>query len=203
MVFFDETGKVLNNKEKVNKDNMKYVKFEILVDDLAEWFGRFYLSIGDEATLNPLEIIFNINNLNVYADKLIKNSMIKKKSRFLIGNWESNEIEFIEHTGSMGIKELVKECRMKEDLKFNIIFWSLFIVAVDEKAYNEKLSDISDIAYLIGFTEEMLEDWITALKLILEGKDFKNYSYVTAEANLFFKKDYSNQLELDDFNEEH
>lgn len=176
-----------NMLEETNKNNsIKSVKFEIMVDDLAEWLGKWTrrgIVYGYSTTekLNPLQIIFDIDKVNVYAKKLIQN-IFKEEDTFCVGN----RIESIENTGRMGIKELVAEGRGRYNLGFNIIFWSLFIVAVDESAYNEKLSDISDIAYLLGFTEEMMKDWITALRLILEGKDFKNYIYLSKEANKFF-----------------
>lgn len=181
-VLADITNNKNENSNRVSSREIIDTKFEILVDDLSEWLGKYLLSANGSA-LNPLKIIFDKDKVNIYAKKIINDSMIT--NNIWLGGL-GNKIESIKNTGSVGIKELVKECREKSNLGFNIIFWSLFIIAVDENAYNEKLSDISDIAYMVNFTEEMLEDWITALRLILEGKDFKNYLYSSKEANKFF-----------------
>lgn len=180
------------DRDEVNSNNSKYVKFEIMVDDLAKYLGKYFIHIR---ILNPLKIIFDGDEVNTYANKLIEDSMIYNGIDDIDDIDYINiindiniidEIEYIKNTGIMGLKELVKECREKSMLKFSIIFWSLFIISVDENLYNKKLSTIADIAYLIGFSEEMLKDWITALKLIFEGKDFKSFSYSTDEAKQFF-----------------
>lgn len=182
----EETNKNNSIKEETNKNNnIKNVKFEILVDDLAEYFCRLY-EIGD---VNPLKLVFDAEDVNEVARYAILNAMMTDdEEEILYSGYDSSDliIENINNTGIKGIKELIKECRRKPEVKYRFIFWSIFIIAIDENAYNEKLSDISDIAYLIGFTEEMLKDWITALKLILEGKGFKNYLYSSKEANQFF-----------------
>lgn len=171
------------DRDEVNSNNSKYVKFEIMVDDLAKYLGKYFIHIR---ILNPLKIIFDGDEVNTYANKLIEDSMIDNGIDDINDINIIDEIEYIKNTGIMGLKELVKECREKSMLKFSIIFWSLFIISVDENLYNKKLSTIADIAYLIGFSEEMLKDWITALKLIFEGKDFKSFSYSTDEAKQFF-----------------
>lgn len=173
-----------NMLEETNKNNsIKNVKFEILVDDLSEWLGGFIIGANCDITLNLLEILFDVEKVNIYAKKIIEDSFIINESR--INNNNPNICYLISDVKILELKDIIKLYR-KNDVKFHFIFWSLFIIAVDENAYNEKLSDISDIAYMVNFTEEMLEDWITALRLILEGNDFKSYLYSSKEANKFF-----------------
>lgn len=173
-----------NMLEETNKNNsIKNVKFEILVDDLSEWLGGFIIGTNCDITLNLLEILFDVEKVNIYAKKIIEDSFIINESR--INNNNPNICYLISDVKILELKDIIKLYR-KNDVKFHFIFWSLFIIAVDENAYNEKLSDISDIAYMVNFTEEMMKDWITALRFILEGKDFKNYIYLSKEANKFF-----------------
>lgn len=68
----------------------------------------------------------------------------------------------------------------------HLLFWLIFIVSVDNENYNENLSIVSDTAYLLGFDEAKLADWITAVKGVLEGKKLNEMKYQTEEAQSFF-----------------
>ena len=49
---------------------------------------------------------------------------------------------------------------------------------------------ISDLAVMFDFTEDMLKDWIKAVKYLLDGNMFSEdmpLEFKTAEANKFFK----------------
>lgn len=175
------------NRKMCEKD-IKNIKFEILVDDIAEWLGKVTLVYNYKMMVSLTVLVFDIDKANIYAKKILFDSMTPNYNDFeedFVVDKLINMIKIENESVEPGIKELIKIYK-KNELRFNFIFWSLFIIAVDENAYNEKLSDISDIAYMLNFTEEMLEDWITALRLILEGKGFKNYLYLSKEANKFF-----------------
>ena len=68
----------------------------------------------------------------------------------------------------------------------HLMFWLIFIVSVDNENYNENLSIVSDVAYLLGFDEERLADWVAAVKGVLEGKKLNEIEYKTKAAKEFF-----------------
>ena len=68
----------------------------------------------------------------------------------------------------------------------HLMFWLIFIVSVDNENYNENLSIVSDVAYLLGFDKERLADWVVAVKGVLEGKKLNEIEYKTEAAKEFF-----------------
>lgn len=75
-------------------------------------------------------------------------------------------------------------------IRGGIIFLGLLLAAVNEDFYNEQISMVSDLACMLEFTEEMMSDWITAVKYLLDGNKFcenMKLEFKTLEANLFFK----------------
>lgn len=49
-----------------------------------------------------------------------------------------------------------------------LIFFALIFISIDNESYNENINIISDLAYLIGFNTEMINDWIYVVKATLE-----------------------------------
>lgn len=75
-------------------------------------------------------------------------------------------------------------------VKDSLIFWGLVMAAVDERFYENEMNMISDMAYQFNFTEDMINDWIKAVKYLLDGNMFSGdmpVEFKTAEANKFFK----------------
>ena len=60
-------------------------------------------------------------------------------------------------------------------------------IAVDNDNYNEKINIISDMAYLIGFNEEMIKDWIYVVKMVLKSEKIDLNKLNTEEAKGFFQ----------------
>ena len=59
-------------------------------------------------------------------------------------------------------------------------------MSVDNENYNNNLSVVSDVAYILDFNEEKLSDWITAVKGVLSGKKLWELDYKTEEGKDFF-----------------
>ena len=74
--------------------------------------------------------------------------------------------------------------------KGSIIFWALVMTTINEDFYKNEVNMISDLAVMFDFTEDMLKDWIKAVKYLLDGNMFSEdmpLEFKTAEANKFFK----------------
>ena len=64
------------------------------------------------------------------------------------------------------------------------------MAAIDDEFYNNEINMISDLAYLLGYTEAMMNDWIKAVKYLLDGNMLSCdmlLEFKTTEANKFFK----------------
>lgn len=74
--------------------------------------------------------------------------------------------------------------------KGSMIFWALIMAAIDDNFYKNEINMISDLAYLLGYTEDMMDDWIKVVKYMLDGNMLSGdmqLEFKTAEANKFFK----------------
>lgn len=95
----------------------------------------------------------------------------------------------------MDVNQLISEARLCAkcqwtccNLAGQLIFVSLLCLAIDNDLYNEKLEIVSDTAYLIGFNEEMIEDWIMAVKKFLLAEKIHYEEMKTEQAQKFFKE---------------
>lgn len=54
-------------------------------------------------------------------------------------------------------------------VKYYNIFWNLFVIAIDDDAYNEQLSNVIELADYWDFDEPMMRDWCRAVEYVLAG----------------------------------
>lgn len=69
-------------------------------------------------------------------------------------------------------------------IRFSFVLWLLFLCAVEEKFYDNELNVVSDLACILKFSPDMIEDWINFVKYSLTGS--KNFEFKTAEAKKVF-----------------
>lgn len=75
-------------------------------------------------------------------------------------------------------------------LRGGIIFLLLLTAAVNDDFYSNEINMVSDLAYMLAFTEDMMSDWVESVKYLLDGNRFSEtmpLEFKTPEANLFFK----------------
>ncbi len=75
-------------------------------------------------------------------------------------------------------------------IRGGMIFWALLLAAVNDDFYSNEINMISDLAYMLGFTEDMMSDWVAAVKYLLDCNRFSEtmpLEFKTPEANKFFK----------------
>ena len=73
-----------------------------------------------------------------------------------------------------------------------MIFWNLFLTAIDDEIYNSQLADVIDLAYMFKFDEPMIRDWCHAVEYVLRGNKLGkdcDLEVETVEGNFFFKSD--------------
>lgn len=74
-------------------------------------------------------------------------------------------------------------------VKYYNIFWNLFIIALDEDAYNNQLSDVIELAHYWDFDEHMLRDWCRAVEYVMNGNKLSencDFECETVEGARFF-----------------
>lgn len=56
-----------------------------------------------------------------------------------------------------------------ENIRYYIIFWNLFLAAMDDDIYNEQLAAVAELAACFGFDEPMMRDWCRAVEYVFAG----------------------------------
>lgn len=195
---------------------MKLKKFEMLIRDIDVYLGKtgivkdVYIendenTSGNNSTkdnedkikFSPIELFIESKMKSEYLNIILKNSFgdslanYCKEGGFYLSNYVEGDVNlFIEKIRKCnkcrnGYMTNVETCSVPRHL----MFWLIFIVSVDNKNYNENLSIVSDVAYLLGFDEEKLADWVVAVKGVLEGKKLNEMEYKTEAAKKFFIRD--------------
>ncbi len=186
----------------MKSEEMKMKKFEMLIRDIDEYLGVTSIcgekrvskiseegeKIEEKVPISPIEFFLDNGGKNEYINLIYKNSFhIRTSSVYPCINLEN-----IEKNDVTKVVELLRKCNTScnEYTSCNVpnhlLFWLIFIVSVDNENYNENLSIVSDTAYLLGFDEAKLADWITAVKGVLKGKKLNEMKYQTKVAQSFF-----------------
>lgn len=81
-------------------------------------------------------------------------------------------IQYSREILSQSINQL-RDCKAyygyTEDWMYYIIFWNLFLVAMDDDIYNEQLATVAELAACFGFDEPMMRDWCRAVEYVFAG----------------------------------
>ncbi len=193
----------------MKSEDMKMKKFEMLVKDIDDYLGSTGISgdkeitktdeNGEEITetvpISPLEFILDDEEKNEYINIIYKNTFKNRmhgNTMFLDACVHHYDLDLREIDNKDIIKFIEKiricnECGKRTcRVPNHLMFWLIFIVCVDNDNYNENLNVVSDMAYLLGFDEKKLSDWITAVKGVLSGKKLNEMRYQTEEAKEFF-----------------
>ena len=70
------------------------------------------------------------------------------------------------------LHKIIEYILSEDDRNFSswyIIFWNLFLTALDDEIYNNQLSSVIDLAYILHFDEHMIRDWCRAVEYVLTG----------------------------------
>ena len=101
----------------------------------------------------------------------------------------------LETLDEQGLIQMYRDIKSKPGTEKNfnefyrLIFWLLFSASIDDEIYNNELSNIVDLAYCIGFDENMMRDWCKVVAFIVGGGQLDEKSPLqlqTPVANAFF-----------------
>lgn len=172
----------LKGVDKMKCEEMRILKFKKMVSEITDYLNtkewQRYVEVLFEEEDNVWYEIIN----EIYAQR----TGFFKFCRIGDGLSEIPVEKYRDH-----LLKYYKDCygcqfQYECGVPYHVIFWMLFHLSVCEKTYENNLCIVADTAYLTGFTEDMLKDWVEAIKAVLEGKSLQEVSYSTEEAKNFF-----------------
>lgn len=145
---------------------MKLVKFETMIRELVSKIN--YSSIYGAMfrytyRSNPLTMIFGDEFQNEYA-KLV----IQEYGKIRISN--ATELQFEDIKGLLEAGKKFSNGDANSNVGAQVVFFGLVLMGIDNDSYSEKLSVLSDFAYVVGFDEDMMRDYLYAVKAILSAE---------------------------------
>lgn len=171
----------------MNTEEMKMKKFETIVKKADEILGQTYNMQG-----SPI-VLFLGDSGNDYYKVILQHSFSKRHWRCDTSNMEKqiSVDKIINASKYCGRQCKIEDGKGKCNIKYPLIYWLLMAVAVDEEKYNSSLSIVSDAAYILGYNDDMVEDWTNAVKATLLGEDITKIEYKTTDAKMIFAQSRS------------
>lgn len=169
----------------MNSEEMKKAKFELMIRDIDNYLGE----IGWLGKNKDELIKYFVNSKNEEVDVIIKNAVQKGKTGLFVNLCPDGKHPLCEITPDItNLIQKMRACNCNKtcNVSYHLLFWLIFIVCVDNENYNNNLNVVADVAYLLNFTEDMLNDWIIAVKGVLSGEKLYELKYKTEQGKLFF-----------------
>ncbi len=171
-------------------DNMRIIKFETIIDKIQHKLDNWLSMVirGSSSYVNPsmrkfnivLGLIYNYNELNDYGKVIMKHSRTYLKDNNSISKiWREKDknkgcfSDFKEKLNAA--KEFIKLCKLNENIieSYKFIFWAMFILAVDKKDAEEKLSLICDFARLLNISDNEIMYIFMVIKSVINQKNYE------------------------------
>lgn len=167
----------------MTNEEMKIVRFRTVIREL---WGDFKEFKQVALSKNPLIVLFGEESDNPFVQTILEETF--KEGKAEVFECEDQACSTLED-----IDDVIKECRACSGCTFyscsisgQMIFFSLLIAAFDEKTYLDKAEVIADFAFLIGFDEDMMKDWVYAVKSVLGNETVEINKMRTEKAKNFF-----------------
>ena len=178
------------NTNKIKSEDVKIKKFQILIRDVVVYLGGTYMFLD-----KIIECFVDRNPQNIWLESLFNNALnfcisfkLLEKCKSEVGLKRREKA--IETCDIIEVINIIKICNCGFDEDCNagshVMFWLIFIISIDKDNYNNNLNVVSDTAFMLGFDEEKLSDWIIAVKGVLAEKKLSELEYQTEEGKKFF-----------------
>lgn len=191
-----------NEGMKVSNDDMKVAKFKVLCNLVKDCLNqgrnyestaKIYLFYGEEyknnlfmscvkemCTRGECELDIRIAGLGYLISE---NDDISKLISRVKG------LKTLKESKNVSNQSIFLDAVSKYE--WDVIFWNLLAVTLDENVFETNINKIIDLAYMFEFSEAMIKDWCRAVEFVLSGdfkEDFEQLNFETAEANQYFKR---------------
>lgn len=190
-------------------EETKLAKFEMILSEISNWFnlkdGTYYGGFGGKRINDypekyfAFELQYGVPCRPAFFDSYNSNAYITLLQK-IVGSYPPDR-----ETAISDIDKIIKTYKTaqkndqanpfsatagKSKRSCNqMIFWMLFLAALDDEIYNNELDSIIDIAYCMDFNEVMIRDWCRAVEYVMQGKRFSencNLQCETEEGKAFF-----------------
>lgn len=186
-----------------NVSDVKLAKFKIRLEELEKnfcvttssalvrkWYMPFCLPITDRNNLakylkNPyIKAIHDVFFCNTLRGNSADPDLAELTTEFKKLKFDNTYTCWTD--GFLG--EVVKV--ETSNVKGMMMFLALLLLTVDDDFYKNEINMVADLAEAMDFDEQMMNDWITAVKFWLDGNDLKSndIKFKTSEAMSFFKR---------------
>lgn len=171
--------------------SMKDVKFTMLTKDLIDYLGEcpnIIVADGAGKSKNPL-----IESVVLEA---VSGGSFNSNFKRGLSLWREDI------TNDRKDLTLLSNLLKEGNYAWSNVFWNLFLLAIDDKIYNEEAENVADLAAIYHFTPEMMADWCTAVNYVLSGKRLsENCDLIckTEAGKIFFLHQPNSQKILPDF----
>lgn len=173
-------------------NEVRLAKYETLISDINNMIKR-RLFLPHKTEHTELRLIFDYNECNEYAKKIIESAEIilffdyqsEREKWKAIKNSLTSKVDIKSRIDAA--KFFIRACRESNnrDECYKFIFWSLMILTVDKNKADEYLSLICDFAKMLKITDDEFEDIIHIIKIIYNEID-KDYIFKTEKIKTVF-----------------
>ena len=186
-----------------NDDDMRLVKFEMLIEDIDEALYSYVTMLGvsdlypmatkdiNKRKTSPLEMVFERGELNDYGRIIIDkaNIICVAPGEPWAEKYGSESMDDVK-IKIAAAKDFVKLCKDSiNGAGIEFIFWCLMVLGVDDTNADEKLSLVCDFARMLKVTDidDILMDIAYIVKCVYNEAD-ENYAFKTEIIPDFFGK---------------
>ncbi len=199
-------------------EETKLAKFRVILSEISNWFnledralygGIFGKRINDyPKKYFAFQLESGVPCRPSFLDSYNSNAYITLLQK-IVGNYPRDKVTAISDIDQ--IIEIYKRAQKDDQAnpfsatagkskqsRNQMMFWMLFMAALDDEIYNNELDSIIDIAYCMDFDEAMIRDWCRAVEYVMQGNRLQegcDFPCETLEgARFFLHKDSSNSV---------
>ncbi len=210
----DELSKSINVDSFVQmvKDTLAYLAFG--TRNTENKLGVPIIVVGNVENMSNVYLQQCLNELNVFYDADLKSSGVKCReywwSCLKNKNYKNKEelnkiIRLINKSENIPLGRFYGFCNIYSKggfyplagtLKLYLIFWNLFLCAIDEEVYNTQLCRVVELAHSFKLNENIMSDLCNAVEQLLSNQKLEaifDINYSTEECTNFFFKKYEEQ----------
>ncbi len=87
-----------------------------------------------------------------------------------LGNNDYTELSYYSHSDAEKCLDVIRQRNDDKEIG-DFVFWHLLALAVDDDLWENHVSDVTEVAYCLGFDSLMIRDWCMMVKYVLEGNE--------------------------------
>lgn len=188
-------------------EETKLTKFETIITEIQEWFNlndsrRIAFTMKRLDDFPEKNFTFNLSHMvpcrPSFLDGYNSNPYVALLQKIVGSSFPSDNVTTDMDKIIKVYKDAQKDDRanpraasagISAQSRNQMIFWMLFLAALDDEIYNNELDSIIDIAYCMDFNEAMIRDWCRAVEYIMQGNRLQegcDFPCETIEGARFF-----------------